>query len=39
MYKSVLVADPGASDGAWIDYKHKLWHHYFATPSSGRDDL
>ena len=22
VYQSVQVADPGASDGAWIDYKH-----------------
>ena len=38
MYKSVYVADPGASEGAWIDYKHKLWQYIFAAPSGGRPD-
>ena len=35
MYESVYVADPGASDGAWIDYKHKLLLYGFATTSGG----
>ena len=29
MYKSVQEADPGASGGAWIYYKHKLWQYRF----------